>query len=247
MLQQEIGDLQIKWAKKPKKLPVVFTPEEAAKVLNRLSGTNWLMAMLLYGAGLRLRECLQLRVKDIDFQTKQITIRSAKGDKDRVTILPESIIKPLRKQLNYVKMLHEADLKTGFDSVEMPFALERKYPHAGRDLGWKFVFPAYQISTDPRTGTRRRHHVHASVLQKAVKRAIRQAGITKHASCHSFRHTFATQVLNDGHTIRKVQELLGHSDVKTTMIYTHVMAQNGLGIKSPADRIAPKEMTDEAE
>jgi len=225
------------WAKKPAKLPVVFNREEVTKVLNQLTGMNLMMAMLLYGSGLRLSECLQLRVKDIDFQYKQIIVRSAKGDKDRVTLLPEYVIEPLKKHLAYVKMLHEKDLKDGYDSVYMPYALERKYPNAGREFGWKFVFPATQISKDPRTGIQRRHHIHESVLQKAVKKAIRQAAIYKHASCHTFRHSFATHLLESGYDIRTVQELLGHQDLNTTMIYTHVLNKGAFGVKSPADLI----------
>jgi len=238
VLTIELGDLgKVAWAKKPAKLPVVFSHEEVANVLNQLSGTNLIMAALLYGSGLRLSECLQLRVKDIDFQYKQIIVRSAKGDKDRVTLLPENLIEPLKKHLSYVKMLHEKDLSEGFDSVYMPFALDRKYPNAGREFGWRFVFPATQISKDPRTGIQRRHHIHESVLQKAVKTAIRKASITKHASCHTFRHSFATHLLESGYDIRTVQELLGHKDLNTTMIYTHVLNKGAFGVKSPADLI----------
>jgi len=238
VLKIELGDFgNVTWAKKPVKLPVVFNREEVTKVLNQLSGMNLMMAMLLYGSGLRLSECLQLRVKDIDFQYKQIIVRSAKGDKDRVTLLPEYVIEPLKKHLNYVKLLHEKDMKDGFDSVYMPYALERKYPNAGREFGWKFVFPATQISKDPRTGIQRRHHIHESVLQKAVKKAIRQAGVHKHASCHTFRHSFATHLLESGYDIRTVQELLGHQDLNTTMIYTHVLNKGAFGVKSPADLI----------
>ena len=238
VLKIDLGDFgDITWAKKTAKLPVVFTREEVTKVLNQLSGTNLIMAMLLYGSGMRLSECLQLRVKDIDFQYKQITVRSAKGEKDRVTLLPEYVIEPLKKHLNYVKILHEKDLKDGFGTVYLPYALERKYPNAGREFGWKFVFPATQISKDPRTGIQRRHHIHESVLQKAVKKAIRQAGIFKHASCHTFRHSFATHLLESGYDIRTVQELLGHQDLNTTMIYTHVLNKGAFGVKSPADLI----------
>ncbi len=238
VLKIELGDFgNVTWAKKPAKLPVVFTREEVTKVLSQLSGTNLIMAMLLYGSGMRLSECLQLRIKDIDFQYKQIFIRSAKGEKDRVTLLPEYVIEPLKKHLAYVKMLHEKDLKDGFDSVYMPYALERKYPNAGREFGWSFVFPATQISTDPRSGIQRRHHIHESVLQKAVKQAIRQAGIYKHASCHTFRHSFATHLLESGYDIRTVQELLGHKDLNTTMVYTHVLNKGAFGVKSPADFI----------
>ena len=232
----DIGDLgNVVWAKKPNRVPVVFTRSEAQAVLSQLTGMNWLMGMLLYGAGLRLTECLQLRVKDIDFEYQQITVHNAKGAKDRVTPLPERIIEQLKQHLKYVKELHEKDLKDGYTSVYLPYALERKYPNVGKELGWKFLFPATQISTDPRTGIKRRHHIYETVLQKAVKQAVRKAGITKHASCHTFRHSFATHLLESGYDIRTVQELLGHKDVKTTMIYTHVLSKGGLGVKSPAD------------
>lgn len=235
VLKIELDNLgEITWAKKPARLPVVFTRNEVTKVLIQLSGKNLIMAMLLYGSGMRLSECLQLRVKDIDFQYKQIFIRSAKGEKDRVTLLPEYVIESLKKHLAYVKMLHEKDLKDGFDSVYMPYALERKYPNAGREFGWRFVFPATQSSKDPRTGIQRRHHIHESVLQKAVKNAIRQAGIYKHASCHTFHHSFATHLLESGYDIRTVQELLGHKDLNTTMVYTHVLNKGAFGVKSPA-------------
>jgi integron integrase len=244
VLHIEIGELDsVSWAKKPQKIPVVFTQSEAKAILNQLSGTNWLMAILLYGAGLRLTECLQLRVKDIDFEYKQINIRSAKGAKDRISILPEKAIDPIIKQIEYVTSLHEKDLKDGYDTVSMPFALERKYPKAGRDLGWKFIFPATQISTDPLTGLRRRHHLHPSVLQKVIKNALRNAGIKKHAGCHTFRHSFATHLLAAGYDIRTVQELLGHNDVKTSMIYTHVLNKGGFGVKSPADFLSKRRIS----
>lgn len=228
---------EIQWAKKPKRLPVVFSAGEAREVLSKLKDTSWIMAMLLYGAGLRLTECLQLRVKDIDFDYKQITVRSGKGEKDRVTLLPGKLIKPLKKQIEFVKKVHEFDLKNGYQSVYLPYALEKKYPHAGKELGWKFIFPASQISADPRSGILRRHYIHESVLQKAVKKAIRDAGITKHAGCHTLRHSFATRLLEKGYDIRMIQELMGHNDVKTTMIYTHVINKGGLGVTSPADDI----------
>ncbi|MDZ7723424.1 MAG: integron integrase [candidate division KSB1 bacterium] len=237
ILKQDVGELDITWAKKPKRLPVVFTGEEAKSVLNHLEGMNRIMAMLLYGSGLRLSECLQVRVKDIDFGFKQIIVRSGKGDKDRKTLLPEKLVDPLKKQIEYVKILHLRDLKNGYDSVYLPYALERKYPHAGRELGWKFVFPAHKISTDPVSGVQRRHHIHESVLQKAVKRAIRKTGIHKKAGCHTFRHSFATRLLENGYDIRTIQELMGHKNLETTMIYTHVINKGGLGVKSPADDI----------
>ncbi len=230
----EFGNIQ--WAKRPKRLPVVFSKDEVKRILNELSGTNKLMATLLYGAGLRLRECLQLRIKDVEFEKQQIHVQSGKGEKDRITILPSQIIEPLKEQVAFVKKLHEWDLKNGYDSVYLPYALERKYPNAGKNIGWKFLFPATKISKDPRTGIQRRHH-HESVLQKAVKNAMYKTGITKHAGCHTFRHSFATHLLENGYDIRTIQELMGHSNVQTTMIYTHVIKKGGLGVKSPVDEI----------
>ena len=206
------------WAKKPKRIPVVFTREEVRAILGNLQGIHWIMAMLLYGSGLRLRECLQLRIKDLDFGYNQITIRDAKGGKDRIVPFPQKLKEPLKFHLEKVKKLHEKDLKDGFGSVYLPDALEQKYPHASREWGWQFVFPAHRISTDPRSGIIRRHHLYETVLQKAVKTAIRKAGIVRHAGCHNLRHSFATHLLEDGYDIRTVQELLGHNDVKTTMI-----------------------------
>ena len=216
---------------------MVFSKGEVKEILSQLTGTYWIMANLLYGAGLRLNECLRLRIKDIDFQKNQITVRSAKGDRDRVTMLPEIVQKPLVNHLNKVKKLHETDLRNGFGLVYLPYALERKYPNADREWGWQWVFPASNISTDPRSGIRRRHHLHESVLQKAVRISIKKAGIHKPAGCHTFRHSFATHLLADGYDIRTVQELLGHQNVATTMIYTHVLNKGGLAIKSPADRL----------
>jgi integron integrase len=236
VLKIELGDFgNIVWSKKPKRLPVVFTPKEAKAVLNQLSGTNWMMAALLYGSGLRLTECLELRVQDLDFEYNQITVRDGKGDKDRVTMLPEMVKKPLKEHLLKVKRLHERDLKAGFGTVFLPYALGRKYPQADKEYKWQYVFPASRISTDPQSGIERRHHIYETVLQKAVKVAIRKAGITKHASCHTFRHSFATHLLESGYDIRTVQELLGHKNVETTQIYTHVLNKGGRGVKSPID------------
>ncbi|MDQ3013346.1 MAG: integron integrase [Acidobacteriota bacterium] len=229
-----IGDLQP--AKKPARLPEVFTREEAQAILAQMEGKKRLMASLLYGTGMRLIELLRLRVKDIDFQRNQITVREGKGGKDRVTMLPLSLKEPLHEHLVQAKQAHEVDLQEGFGNVELPFALVHKYPQVGREWKWQYVFVAPKRSVDSRTKIERRHHLDPSVLQKAVKEAMRQAKVTKHGSCHTFRHSFATHLLESGYDIRTVQELLGHEDVSTTMIYTHVLNRGGLGVKSPLDR-----------
>jgi len=236
VLKKELENtISIYWSKRPKKLPVVFTKSEAIEVLNNLKGTHWIVAMLLYGSGLRLSESLELRVKDIDFGYNQILVRESKGGKDRTTMLPQKIVEPLKNHLNEVKKIHEEDLKNGFGSVYLPYAIERKYPNAEYEWDWQYVFPATKISTDPRSGIQRRHHLYDTVIQKAVKQAIRNAGIVKNASCHTFRHSFATHLLESGYDIRTIQELLGHKNVETTMIYTHVINQGGKGVRSPAD------------
>jgi len=236
VLKKELGMLEnVTRSKRPSRLPVVFNKDEVKSILIQLEGSKWLMANLLYGAGLRLRECLSLRVKDIDFAYKQIVVRDGKGNKDRVTVLPTIIIDNLKRHLQKTKTLHERDLKTGFGSVYLPYALERKYKNAGKSWAWQYVFPSSRLSIDPRSGIRRRHHASESILQKAIKKAMLQAGITKHGSCHTLRHSFATHLLETGYDIRTVQELLGHSDVRTTMIYTHVLNRGGKGVQSPGD------------
>jgi integron integrase len=223
-------------AKRPARLPVVLTREEAWAVLDRLEGVIRLMALLLYGSGLRLLECARLRVKDVDFGGKQLVVRGGKGDRDRVTLLPAMARDPLARQIERVRRQHAADIGYGAGWVELPLALGRKYPAAGREIGWQWVFPAARSYDDRETGQRRRHHLHESVLQRAVKQAVRQAGLVKSASCHTFRHSFATHLLEDGYDIRTVQELLGHKDVATTMIYTHVLNRGPAGVRSPVDR-----------
>lgn len=222
-------------AKKPARLPVVLTESESRNVLAHLDDRNWLMASLLYGSGLRLMECIRLRVKDIDFEYQQITVRDGKGQKDRITMLPESSSAVLKHHLERVRLLHEKDLGDGYGETYLPYALERKYKNANREWGWQYVFPATKLSRDPRSGNVRRHHIDEKSLQRAVKNAVRAAGIEKTATCHTLRHSFATHLLKNGHDIRTVQELLGHKDVSTTMIYTHVLNRGGRGVRSPLD------------
>ena len=235
VLHQDLGPIDAMRANKPKRLPSVLTKEEVHRVLGHLSGTHLLMVKLLYGSGLRLMECLRLRVKDLDFAQCQILVRDGKGEKDRVTMLPESVVVPLQDHLRIVKRTHEEDLAKGYGAVYLPYALERKYPNAEREWIWQYVFPANRLSVDPRSGIVRRHHVHESSLQKAVRAAARATGIPKRISPHTFRHSFATHLLEAHYDIRTVQELLGHKDVKTTMIYTHVLNRGGLAVRSPLD------------
>lgn len=236
VLKQELPQVTgIERAKRPKRLPVVFTRAETKRILANIEGAYWLMAALLYGSGLRLMECLRLRVKDIDFSSSQIIVRQGKGEKERVTMLPQIVREPLARHLQRVKLIHAEDLAVGYGEVFLPHALARKYPQAAKQWGWQYVFPAPYRSIDPRSGKRQRHHLGESGLQKAVKKAIRRARIAKNASCHTFRHSFATHLLESGYDIRTVQELLGHSDVRTTMIYTHVLNRGGYGVHSPMD------------
>jgi integron integrase len=222
-------------ARRPQRLPAVLSRDEVRRLLGTMQGTKRLMAGLLYGAGLRLTECLKLRVKDIDFEYRQIVVRDGKGAKDRVTMLPQSTIEPLKRQLAVARALHEADVSAGVGEVELPHALARKYPRAPHQWAWKFVFPSQKLSADLRSGAVRRHHLYENYVTRGVKEAARAAGIHKPVSCHTLRHSFATHLLEAGYDIRTVQELLGHSSVETTMIYTHVTNKGGRGVTSPLD------------
>ena len=223
-------------AKRPKHVPTVLSKAEARRVLECIQGPYQLMARLLYGSGLRSSECLRLRVKDLDFANRQIVVRDGKGAKDRFTILPETLIHPLQTHLQLVKRVHERDLRSGYGEVHLPYALERKYPAANREWIWQYVYPSRRLSQDPRSGRIRRHHLSSSGLRKAVRQAAKLARIDKRITPHTFRHSFATHLLEAGYDIRTVQDLLGHKDVKTTMIYTHVIKRGGLAVRSPLDR-----------
>lgn len=242
-LYKEVLAIELPWldnveqAKTPKRLPVVLNRDEIQAILSRLGGTHWLIASLLYGTGMRILECLRLRVQDIDMKRCEILIRNGKGGKDRVTMLPSTLLAPLKAHLLKVRELHQADLAEGFGAVYMPFALDRKYPNAAKEWAWQYVFPTAKRAVDPRSGVVRRHHVQEQAIQRAVKQAVRDAGLTKLATPHTFRHSFATHLLEGGYDIRTVQELLGHSDVQTTMIYTHVLNKGGKGVMSPLDRL----------
>lgn len=241
-LYKEVLALDLPWladvvrAKKPQRLPVVLSIEEVRRILAALDGELWLVCSLLYGTGMRLMEVLRLRVKDVDFARNEILIRDGKGMKDRVTMLPMRLAEPLRRHLAVVRATHRAELEQGRGDVWLPFALARKYPKAPLEWGWQYVFPASGLSVDPRSGAVRRHHLDEKRVQRNFKRAAREAGIVKQVSPHTLRHCFATHLLESGQDIRTVQELLGHSDVKTTMIYTHVLNRGGLAVLSPLDR-----------
>ena len=241
-LYREVLERDLPWldnverAKTPKRLPVVLTQDETQAVLSRLKGTHWLVAGLLYGSGLRIMEALRLRVKDVEFTRGEILVREGKGFKDRVTMLPAMLAAPLRAHLKQVRALHERDVAEGYGEVYLPYALDRKYPCAGREWGWQYVFPSKNRSIDSRSGVVRRHHVQDQAIQRAIRQAVRDAGIVKPATPHTLRHSFATHLLTSGYDIRTVQELLGHKDVATTMIYTHVLNKGGRGVTSPLDR-----------
>jgi integron integrase len=234
VLDQPLGELQgVVRAKKPRKLPVVLSRNEVRQVLCNLQGLHWLAACLLYGSGLRLMECVRLRVKDLDFEHRAIIVREGKGGKDRIVTFPDELMVPLQRHLGHVRNIHEKDLADGFGAVWLPHALARKYPNAPVQWGWQYVFPATRRSLDPRSNTVRRHHIDESSIQKAVRIARRKAGIEKPASCHTLRHSFATHLLERGMDIRTVQEQLGHKDIRTTQLYTHLLNRGGNAVLSP--------------
>jgi integron integrase len=235
VLHQPFENIRAVRANRPVRVPTVLTPDEVRQVIVAMSGTPQLVVKLLYGSGLRLMEALRLRVQDLDFQMKQLTVRDGKGAKDRFTVLPERLVPTLQEHLEHVRLTHEEDLRDGYGAVYLPGALDRKFPKAAREWGWQYVFPARAVSTDPRSGVVRRHHLDEGTINKAIKAAAGRVGIAKRVSSHTFRHSFATALLQRGSDIRTIQKLLGHNDVSTTMIYTHVLRQGGAGTKSPLD------------
>ena len=242
-LYKEVLGVELDWlddvvrAKRPQRLPVVLTVSEVRKILSLIPGINGLIARLMYGTGMRLMEAIRLRVKDVNFAYRQIIIRDGKGGKDRITVLPDALIGDLKDQIATTRRLHQSDLSDGYGRVYLPFALSRKYPNASREFAWQYMFPSMKRSKDPRSGEIRRHHLDEKNIQRAIKNAVRRAGIEKPVSSHTLRHSFATHLLETGYDIRTIQELLGHKDVKTTMIYTHVVNRGGKGVKSPIDCI----------
>lgn len=236
VLEKELPELkEIEWSKRPEKLPVVLTRREVKMVFDRLEDIPLLIVQLLYGSGLRISEALRIRVKDVDFEYQQLVVRDGKGKKDRITVLPSVVAGKLKQQVKRVKLLHKKDKKRGYGKTLLPNALDKKYPGAAIRPGWQYLFPSKRISKDPRSGLMHRHHISDSFIQRAVRKAVDRSPITKQASCHTLRHSFATHLLEDGYDIRTVQELLGHKNVKTTMIYTHVLKKGGKGVKSPVD------------
>jgi len=234
-LEQDLGQLRFSYTTRPRQLPTVFTHDEATRVIDLLKGVSRLAASLMYGSGLRVSEVARLRVQDVELDRGFIVVREAKGLKSRQTLLPKSLRERLERQLNFVQIQHTADLADGFGLVYLPHALERKYPNASREPGWQYLFPATRMSVDPRSGELRRHHVTEQTFQRAVRQAIRRAGIQKKSGCHTFRHSFATRLLEQGTDLRSIQEILGHNDISTTQIYTHVVGLHQRGMQSPVD------------
>jgi integron integrase len=240
-LYKRVLEVDLEWiddvvrAKRPKRLPVVLSKNEVTAILKAMSGTNGIIAKLLYGTGVRLMEVLRLRIQDVDFEQRQIVVRSGKGAKDRITTLPESLVESLKEHFLTVRDIHNNDLAEGYGRVYLPFALDRKYPNAGVEFGWRYCFPSLKRSVSPRTGVVGRHHLNENNIGRAIKTAARRVGVNKRVSSHTMRHSFATHLLENGYDIRTVQDLLGHKDVSTTMIYTHVLNKGGLGVKSPLD------------